>query len=77
MKKFDVILSSAFLFAAATGDVGSFAFGQGFGDYAAPTTRQTVPAQAPLSVQSSPTPQTRPNAATLSPSQVRPITATA
>ena len=79
MKKFDVILSSAFLFAAATGDVGSFAFGQGFGDYAAPTTRQTVPANAPLSNRPSPTPQTRPVAATTQTAQTpqtRPVAAT-
>lgn len=71
MKKFDVILSSAFLFTAASGDVGSFAFGQGFGDYAAPTIRQ-----APIEGQSSPTPQTRPITATPQISQTRPITAT-
>ncbi|MBR4104897.1 MAG: hypothetical protein IKK39_12670, partial [Thermoguttaceae bacterium] len=76
MKKIDVILSSAFLFAAATGG-GSFAFGQGFGDYTAPTTRQTVPAQAPLSGQSSPIPQTRPTAATAQTPQTRPTAATA
>jgi len=76
MKKIDVILSSAFLFAAATGG-GSFAFGQGFGDYTAPTTRQTVPAQAPLSGQSSPIPQARPTAATAQTPQARPTAATA
>ncbi len=71
MKNLDVILSSAFLFAAATANVGSVAFGQGFGDYVAPPQTaplapQTVPAvpvptvptrQAP---QVSPSPQTSP-----------------
>jgi hypothetical protein len=75
MKKLDVILSSAFLFAAATGDVGSFAFGQGFGDYAAPTTRQAVPAPAPLAGQGTPKPQTRPIATSTQTPQTRPIAA--
>lgn len=51
MKKLDVILSSAFLFAAATANVGSLAFGQGFGGYVAPTQPQTAPPVAPLAPQ--------------------------
>ena len=58
MKKLDVILSSALLFAAATPNVGSVAFGQGFGDYVAPVPTQTAPQLAPSAV-SPQAPQTR------------------
>ena len=58
MKKLDVILSSAFFFAAATTNVGSVAFAQGFGDYVAPAPTQTAPLLAP-SVVSPQAPQTR------------------
>lgn len=79
MRNLDVILSSAFLF-AATGTVCSVAFGQGFGDYVAPSTPQvaTHPAQSaqnsptlqtPRLSQSTPTSQTPQTAQTLRPAQ--------
>ena len=54
MKKLDVILSSAFLFAAATANVDSVAFGQGFGDYVAPAPTQQAPRLAPSAPQAVP-----------------------
>ncbi len=84
MKKLDVILSSAFLFAAATANVDSLAFGQGFGGYVAPTQPQSAPPVAPLAPQTplvpsqpSETPQTAsasptaPTSPTPQPLQVR------
>ncbi|MBR5243254.1 MAG: hypothetical protein IKW13_03385 [Thermoguttaceae bacterium] len=59
MKKLDVILSSAFFFAAATANVGSVAFGQGFGDYVAPAPTQTAPQLAPSAPQTLPAPSAR------------------
>ncbi|MBP3556537.1 MAG: hypothetical protein J6K20_02395 [Thermoguttaceae bacterium] len=54
MKKLDVILSSAFLFAAATANVDAVAFAQGFGDYVAPAPTQTASPPAPSAPQTLP-----------------------
>ncbi|MBQ5789389.1 MAG: efflux RND transporter periplasmic adaptor subunit, partial [Thermoguttaceae bacterium] len=80
MKKLDVILSSAFFFAAATANVGSLAFGQGFGDYVAPAPTRQAPQlapsapQAPLapSVQASQTRQAVPTSQSLQAAPSRP-----
>ncbi|MBR4103004.1 MAG: hypothetical protein IKK39_02945, partial [Thermoguttaceae bacterium] len=73
MKKLDVILSSAFLFAAATANVDSLAFGQGFGGYVAPTQPQSAPSVAPqtplAASQPSQTPSVAPTAPTSPTSQ--------
>ncbi|MBQ7110414.1 MAG: hypothetical protein IJO06_04250 [Thermoguttaceae bacterium] len=54
MKNLNVILSSAFLLTAATANVDSTAFAQGFGDYVAPAPSQSAPSIAPLAPQTPP-----------------------
>ncbi len=77
MKNLDVILSSAFLFAAAA-NAGSLAFGQGFGGYVAPTQPQPAPQVAPFAPQTPPVvaptqPQSEPTVPTSQPRQARQI----